>query len=209
MQGHVLYLRPFLTEHRALFRLPRDRAEFTGQGLRQNVALDEFLARDVRSRLGPFVALGNPSEAVPPGGATRVYLDDDGWERELMRLADGARALVMEPGRAANLRWELEYIASEGLQDRLFIITPPRWPSWRWIEVVTRMVDALIGWQTIISWSEFGHELPEGLDLPDGDPGPGAVVSFTGDGCPEVLAHDLRRPDEFVGVLAAHTDASL
>lgn len=208
MQGHVLYLRPFLTELRALFRLPRGRAEFTGQSMRRNVTLDEFLARDVRSRLGPFVALGNPSEAVPPGGATRVYLDENEWQSELARLANGARALVMEPGRAANLRWELKYIASKGLQDRLFIITPPRTPSWRWIKVATRIIDALIGWQTI-TWSEFVRELPAGLDLPADDPGPGAVISFTSDGSPVVLAHNLSRPEEYVGVIAAHTDAPL
>jgi hypothetical protein len=207
LHGHVLYLRPFLTENRALFRLPDDRAEFTGQGRRNYVALDEFLAHDVRSRLGPFVALGNPSEVLPPGGATRVYLDEDGWRPELARLADGARALVMEPGRTKNLRWELDYIATEGLQTRLFIVTPPLLRWGRGMQMTTRMMDALTGWQTI-TWSEFAEELRTvGLFLTGSGPGPGAVVSFDGAGSPVVVARGLRTPAEFVDVIAARAAA--
>jgi hypothetical protein len=65
ISGHVLYLRPIRTESRAMFRLPDDKAEFNGQGLRSYVALDEFLVRGADDRLGQVIALGNPAEFVP------------------------------------------------------------------------------------------------------------------------------------------------
>ena len=208
LHGHVLYLRPFLTENRALFRMPGDRAEFTGQGVRSHVALDEFLARDITSRIGPFVALGNPSEVLPPGGAVRVYLDDDGWQPELERLARAARALVMEPGRTKNLRWELEYVARERLQSRLFVITPPSSRSGRWTLPMTRAMDTLTGWHNV-TWDEFVTELKQAeLVMTGDDPGPGAVVSFDRDGSSVVLARGLRTPAEFVAVIAGHTAAA-
>jgi len=65
ISGHVLYLRPFRNESRAMFRLPNDQAEFNGRGLRNWVALDEFLVRGAARRLGQVVALGNPAEFAP------------------------------------------------------------------------------------------------------------------------------------------------
>jgi hypothetical protein len=107
-------------------RLPNEQAEFNGPGLRNWVALDEFLVRGIGRRLGQVVALGNPAEFAPRGGATRVYLNDDTWTVELARLADRARIILIEPGRTESMRWELQHIAGNGLQTKLFILTPPR-----------------------------------------------------------------------------------
>jgi hypothetical protein len=206
LHGHVLYLRPFLTERRKLFRVPDKQAEFTGQGLRNFVALDEFLAPDIARRIGPFVALGNPAEVLPAGGATRMYLDDDGWELGLARLADTARAIVMEPGRTESLHWELEYIETGQLQTRLFLVTPTQGTRGRGM-ALTRIVDALTGWQTI-TWREFAQELSTvKLFLTGDSPRPVSVVSFDGNGSSVVLAQGLRTPAEVVDVIAARAAA--
>ena len=131
-----------------------------------------------------------------------MYLRDDTWQEELSCLAEGAQAIVMEPGRTRSLRWELAYIAQHGLQTRLFIVTPPyarRWALQRW---VLRLMDLLNGWHTV-TWSEFAEELRTApLEAPSDDPGPGAVISFSADGSPIVLATDLKTPTAFVDVIA-------
>jgi hypothetical protein len=103
ISGHVLYLRPFRNEGRDVRRLPDKQAEFNGPGLRNWVALDEFLVRGTGCRLGQVVALGNPAEFAPRGAATRVYLNDDTWTVELARLAYRARISSSSP--AGRSRW--------------------------------------------------------------------------------------------------------
>ena len=158
ISGHVLYLRPFRSESRAMFRLPNDQAEFNGQGLRNWVALDEFLVRGAGSRLGQVVALGNPAEFAPRGGATRVYLGDNTWTEELARLADRARIILIEPGRTDSMRWELQYIARRGLQTKLFILTPPRSRVAVWSRPLLSWLDRLNGWRPL-TWPRFAAEL--------------------------------------------------
>jgi hypothetical protein len=170
LSGHVLYLRPFRTEGRVLFRLPNDQAEFNGHGPRRWVALDEFLVRGAGHRLGQVVALGNPAEFVPQGGATRVYLSDATWTEELARLADRARIIVIEPGRTQSMQWELQYIARQGLQTKLFILAPPRLRA-VWSRTLLPVLDRLNGWRPV-TWPEFGAELRAvRLDLVPDDPG--------------------------------------
>jgi len=201
ISGHVLYLRPFRTESRAMFRLPDDKAEFNGQGLRSYVALDEFLVRGADDRLGQVIALGNPAEFVPRGGATRVYLSDDAWTDELARLADSARFIIIEPGRTESMRWELQYIVHRGLQTKLFILTPPGRRALRWTRRLLAIMDRLNGWQPA-TWSEFAAELRAvRLDLVPDDPGWGAVVTFRRDGSSVVLARGLTMPARYADVL--------
>jgi hypothetical protein len=204
-RGHVLYLRPFVTENRPAFRLPDAQAEFTGNGLRNWVALDEFLARAVEQRLGRFVALGNPAEALPPLGATRVYLSDDSWKEELERLAVGARAIVMEPtGSTRSLRWELECMVRHRLHPRLFIVTPAR--QRRWARGIGRFIEFLYGWRGV-TWSSFAEELRAvtGWQVSGEDPGASAVVTFTDAGASTVVARGLSAPVQVVEVIAART----
>jgi hypothetical protein len=200
LSGHVLYLRPFRTEGRVLFRLPNDQAEFNGQGPRRWVALDEFLVRGAGQRLGQVVALGNPAEFVPQGGATRVYLSDATWTEELARLADRARIIVIEPGRTESMQWELQYIARQGLQTKLFILTPPRLRA-VWSRALLPVLDRLNGWRPL-TWPEFSAELGAvRLDLVPDDPGGGSVITFRQDGSSVVLACGLQTPTQYADVL--------
>jgi hypothetical protein len=204
LHGHVLYLRPFRTETRALFRLPLRDAEATGNGVRSLVPLDEFLVRGTGERLGDVVALGNPTEFLPPGGALRVYLSDDDWQGELAGLADRAALIVMQPGRTRAMRWELEHIAGHGLRGRFFVLTPPRYRgsgAWARLRVAT---DRLNGWDPP-TWPEFARELAAaGLPVRCADPGPGAVVGFGDDGAAVVVARDLRAPADFADAMLRH-----
>lgn len=208
ISGHVLYLRPFRTESRALFQLPNDRAQFSGQGLRNWVTLDEFLVRGAGERLGPVIALGNPAEFLPPGGATRVYLSDDAWQEELADLAVRASQIIMQPGRTQSMRWELRYIAAMGLQTKLFIFTAHH-RSALLRHLIVPIMDRLNGWDPP-TWPEFTQELNAvGLTVRCGDPGPGALVGFDGAGTAVVIARNLKDPEDFADAILRHAGGSL
>ncbi|HEX8335718.1 MAG TPA: hypothetical protein VF621_03265, partial [Pyrinomonadaceae bacterium] len=91
----VLYLRSFLEE------LPDD-------PLRSDLRTDEELLDDVLREVGPFVAVGRPDEPLPPLGASRLYIPDADWQREVEDLMKRARLVVIKPGLAHNLAWEIE-----------------------------------------------------------------------------------------------------
>jgi hypothetical protein len=203
--GHVLYLRPFRTEGRAQFQLPSRRADATGQGSRRWVPLDEFLVRGAGERLGPVIALGNPTEFLPPGGATRVYLSDDRWQEELAGLADRAALIVMQPGRTRSMRWELEHVVGAGLHGKFFVLTPPRPRFPGLTRRATALMDWVYGWRPP-SWPEFLGELADvGLDAGAADPGPGAVIGFRSDGSGVVVARDLAAAPDFADAMLQHT----
>jgi hypothetical protein len=204
LHGHVLYLRPFRTETRALFRLPLRVAEATGNGVRSLVPLDEFLVRGAGERLGPVVALGNPTESFPPGGALRVYLSDDDWQGELAGLADRAALIVMQPGRTRAMRWELEHVAGHGLRGRFFVLTPPRRRGSAVRARFRALTDRIAGWDPP-TWAEFARELgAAGLPVRCAEPGPGAVIGFDAAGGAVVVAGDLRDPADFAAAMLRH-----
>lgn len=108
MDGYVLYLRPFDDEHR-LFAA--------------DMTLEEYLHEEVESRIGPLVALGNPSDRIAPKGATRAYLEDLEWQSAVERLAVGATAILTVATSSQSTSWELRRILDLGLQTRLFVFT--------------------------------------------------------------------------------------
>jgi hypothetical protein len=209
LSGHVLYLRPFSIEGRATFRLPDRSAEFMGNGLRNFVTLDEFLVRGAGDQLGPVIALGNPAEFVPQGGATRIYLSDNDWQDQLARLAGTAKQIVMQPGRTQSMRWELRCIAALGLQRKLFVLTPPqRRYSVLWRRFIPT-IDRLYGWDPP-TWLEFVHELRSlGFTVTCPDPGPGAVINFDDHRAAVIIAQRLKNPEEFADAMLRQTGRPL
>jgi hypothetical protein len=59
-----------------------------------NVTLEDFLGPEITNRIGPFVALGNPLDFVPPDGAARAYVADDEWPKHFADLVRRARCMV-------------------------------------------------------------------------------------------------------------------
>ena len=132
-----------------------------------------------------------------------MYLADDTWRTQLAQLAEGAKVILLEPGRTHSLRWELDYISTHGLQTRLFIMTPPYRRRWWWWRMATRVFDVLNGWHAV-DWGEFAAELrTAGLEVSSEDPGHGAVISCRADHSSIVLARALTTPTQFVDVIEA------
>jgi len=176
------------------------------------VSLERLLSVEFIRRLGGFVALGSPQDVVPPGGATRLYLDDDAWQERLKTLAVRAAVVVMEPGDTRWIEWELGMIRELGLQPRFFIVTPPG-GDLRWNQLYRRVGHAVLAIVARLSrstpptWQGFSARLHNaGFQPPPEDPGPGCVLAVTGSRI-VLLRAGLTSSAEFVATILAHAPA--
>jgi hypothetical protein len=183
----VLYLRPFQMES---YVFSKDRG------------FERFF-HEALTKCGPFVALGNPHDYVPPlGGAVRLYASDTDWIQKLGELARQSSYIVVQRGRSDNLRGEYEYLRREGMQEKLFIFTEhPKNRRKGWLGILGEMVR----FGTLrISWQEFSADLAKlGYDLGLSDPGRGAVITFDVEGRGIVLTTQAETAAEFVEPIRA------
>ena len=198
----VLYLREFKQESNPFAWVdPQEHSRYTRRVLSSNsVTFEQYFGVEFARQLGPFIALGNPLDSVPPEGAARSYAPDEDWQRHLCALAGAAAAIVMDGSRSDNLRWELAEITRHGWQRKLFLLTAPV-PQQRggrlWSAALRSAKEARIP-----RWEQFAAELTEaGLHVPPTKPGPGSVVAFDAAGRAEVLIRDAQQPEEFVTVV--------
>ncbi|HEY4962907.1 MAG TPA: hypothetical protein VII29_18780, partial [Terriglobales bacterium] len=60
-----------------------------------SIPFEAYLGGAFRERIGPFIALGNPEDYLPPEGANRTYVDDEGWYEYFERIARRAACMAM------------------------------------------------------------------------------------------------------------------
>ena len=123
-QQPILFLRSFeddqLTFRRRWWRLGERWLQLWS--FRSNV--DEAMVDEI-AQYGPLVALGMPGEEKVPFGASRYYSSHDDWQEIITHTAKRARAIVIVAGDTPGVRWEFEFLASEGLLDRTLVLFPP------------------------------------------------------------------------------------
>lgn len=97
----VLYFRTFRSDERRTLSVGRDKFETTlGNRL---------------TRLGPFVAIGNPEDRLPPLGAARLYVQPDAdWKTEVGRLLPAAQVVVFraQGDLGEGSLWEIERVVA-------------------------------------------------------------------------------------------------
>jgi hypothetical protein len=196
----VLYLREFQQESNPFAWVdPQEHSRYTRrpQQISNSVTFEQYFGAEFASQLGPFVALGNPLDSVPPEGAARSYAPDEDWQQHFCALAGAAAAIVMHGSRSDNLRWELAEITRHGWQRKLFLLTAPvpQKRGGRLLSVALRLAKGV----RIPRWEQFAAELTEiGLHVPPTKPNPGSVLTFDAAGRAEVLIHGAQQPEEFV-----------
>ncbi len=94
----VLYLRGFRQESDPFAWVPpKEASRYTRRhptGITA-VTFEQYLGAEFAMQLGPFVALGNPLDSVPPEGAARSYATDGDWRRHF-----SAHAVVVVTARS-------------------------------------------------------------------------------------------------------------
>lgn len=129
----ILYLRSFMddTEVTAELHVGRGgRDQPVGHSLvsrRRRLAggrLEEVLAKSVK-HLGPFVAIGNPSERLPEIGAARAYHTNDTWQNAIKQWVDAAQLIIQVAGPTTWIRWELDTILARSAGSKLILLFPP------------------------------------------------------------------------------------
>jgi len=172
------------------------------------VTFEEFFRGAVTSSAGPFVALGNPEDYIPPEGASRLYAKDSEWKERLDALARRALWIIVGIGSSGHLSWEFDHLRQEGLQQKLFVITPPAREASRfvwWFIDFNRYINGV----GAVSWLQFSEKLASlNYQVDRTDPGPGAVVTFDGNAKSVLLISDAKTPEEFVRAMRDWTSGS-
>jgi hypothetical protein len=86
--------------------------------------IDEAIAR-LANRLGPFIAIANPTTELPHLGAAKTFYANDTWQGAIARWVGMAQLIIMVAGRTEGIDWELDYIFSNQAQHKLLIFFPP------------------------------------------------------------------------------------
>jgi hypothetical protein len=94
--------------------------------------------------LGPVIAIGKPGEALPSPGAARMYVGDDKWQEAILIELQRARAVVVQPGVTAGVRWELERIHALVKPARVLFCLVSFWKQPEAYEELSRNVDEIM-----------------------------------------------------------------
>jgi hypothetical protein len=78
----------------------------------------------VLNRIGPFLAIGDPRETLPDLGATRLYVSDHDWKRNVEELLAKARLVVLRLSATESLLWELQVAFARLEPSRLLLLVP-------------------------------------------------------------------------------------
>ena len=210
----VLYLRAFSMEEEFFVYLPNDEASkySTYMGQKVGVTLEQYLAATLWQEIGPVVALGNPEDYVPPEGAARVYEGDENWKEEFLSLAHSAACIIIQAGASQNLQYELQALRREGLQEKAFILTPPKIKlhGWSCVSVPYGKIFA-IWWQRVkgskpTPWKRFAQGIRDaGYEIEAVNPAPGSILSFDRESKAILLATDAKEPVDFVAAIHSRT----
>lgn len=139
----VLYLRPFdgdgaefqISNSLHLRLLERGTWRQLSMFTRLLRTNEQFLVRAFR-RIGPLVAVGDPSARLPRLGAVRVYArDGEEWKLVVGALAARSRYVVLQVDLSSGLLWEVAFLAAKVPLDQLILMLPPE--PFRWTRPTT------------------------------------------------------------------------
>jgi len=122
----VLFLRSFRNDP---LPLPAPKSTFAYKLFHyaeRNKSLDHLLLEE-GTALGPVVALGDPTDAVPPYGAARGYAGQRDWRRMVADLMQAAAAIVICIDDTDNLWWEVEQVSANGFLSKSLLLLHPKY----------------------------------------------------------------------------------
>jgi hypothetical protein len=85
----------------------------------------DLLLLELGTPYGPVVALGNPTDSLPPYGAARGYFDHKTWQDSVRQLAAESTVIVICLDDTEGIWWEVTHLAEQGrLNKTLFVVHP-------------------------------------------------------------------------------------
>jgi hypothetical protein len=118
----IVYLRPFGADGAEIGQRMSSRVRIapSGQVVR---TYEERLARALRT-IGPFVAVGNPTERLPRLGAARMYAADEDWQAAVGELIGRAAVVLLHAGEGGGFAWEVRHVTECGAAERVILSLP-------------------------------------------------------------------------------------
>lgn len=122
VRAPIVYLRPFGADRAQIANRWSSRLRISlREGLEKTY--EERLARTLR-RIGPFVAVGDPTESLPLIGAARVYAADEEWQETVDELTARAGVLLVHAGEGDGLAWEVQHVTELDAPERVILSLP-------------------------------------------------------------------------------------
>jgi hypothetical protein len=75
-------------------------------------------------KIGPFVAVGNPTEGLPLLGAARAYAADEDWQETVDELTDRAGIMILHAGEGEGFGWEVHHVLEYDTPERVIVSLP-------------------------------------------------------------------------------------
>lgn len=118
-EKHIVLLRSFRD----------DQLKIIGRSLRSFIVgkkyrLEEVISDDI-SRIGWFVAIGQPKDHLAPLGAYKSYVADDKWKDVIASWLASSYAIIAVCGTTRSFAWELEQIRAFSLAEKTIFVFPP------------------------------------------------------------------------------------
>jgi len=118
----IVYLRPFDADSAEIATRWSSRQRISPFGGVEKT-FEERLARTLR-KIGPFVAIGDPTERLPQLGAARLYAADEEWQPKVDELTARAGVILLHAGESQGLAWEVRHAIALDAPERLILSLP-------------------------------------------------------------------------------------
>ncbi len=116
----ILFLRSFSEDHSTVI----DKSRWPIAIISSDPEFEEVLAKQF-STFGPFIAIGNPEDKLPPIGAARDYVEGKGWQERVEELLKDSELIIMLIGSTDSLLWEMNKIIELEAMHKLLLVFPP------------------------------------------------------------------------------------
>jgi hypothetical protein len=118
----IVYLRPFGADRAEIAKRMSSRVRISPRE-RFEKTYEERLARTLR-KIGPFVAVGDPTERLPLLGAARMYAADEDWRETVDELTARAGVVLLQAGEGDGLAWEVRHVIELDAPERAILSLP-------------------------------------------------------------------------------------
>ena len=121
----VVYLRSFLDDPIA----SNEETQWQGGGggvpaMPYPGPTEEQQLAGIMNQIGPFIAIGNPSEKLTELGAARTYASSAEWKDKVLAWMLRAKLVVLRAGTTEGFWWEAETVAKNVKPERIVFLLP-------------------------------------------------------------------------------------